>query len=128
MSTYSEKLKDPRWQQKRLLVMQRDFFRCRDCNSSHHELQVHHCFYETGNPWETEDVYLLTLCGPCHNKRHEKEKKIKRAVAIAMAGMTSSQMDYAVQLADVNTPKSSEDLLASITLSIAQRNFEENGK
>ena len=30
MSDYVEKLKDPRWQRKRLEIMQRDGFRCRE--------------------------------------------------------------------------------------------------
>jgi hypothetical protein len=125
--TYSDKLKDPRWQQKRLLVMQRDFWRCRDCNNSHNELQVHHCFYENGNPWETDDAFLITLCGPCHLVRHEKEREVKRAVSLAMAGMTKAQLDEAAALSVNSSPTGAEDLLSAITISIARRNYEENG-
>lgn len=107
--------------------MQRDFFRCRDCSSSHNELQVHHCFYEKGDPWETDDCFLITLCENCHNQRHAKETAIKRAVSLAMAGMTREQMDEAVSISKTNCRTTSEDLLACITMAIARRNFEEAG-
>ncbi len=65
--TYGEKLKDPRWQKMRLEVMQRDGFKCANCNSAENTLHVHHKFYVYGNePWEYELVDLLTLCEICH--------------------------------------------------------------
>lgn len=66
--SYSEKLKDPRWQKKRLEVMQRDNFKCQYCNDTETTLNVHHFFYESYNPWETELKYLVTLCQSCHQK------------------------------------------------------------
>lgn len=71
--TYSERLKDPRWQRKRLEVMQRDGFKCRDCGSETETLHVHHCHYERGAPWETNSVFMLTLCDKCHKSRQEME-------------------------------------------------------
>jgi hypothetical protein len=38
--TYSEKLKDPRWQKKRLEVMKRDDFKCKLCNDETTTLQI----------------------------------------------------------------------------------------
>jgi hypothetical protein len=65
--TYSEKLKDPRWQKKRLEIFQRDDFTCTFCKSKHIELQVHHKEYEYGKePWEYENDELETLCKECH--------------------------------------------------------------
>lgn len=123
--SYREKLKDPRWQKKRLLVMQRDFFACRDCNSSHNELQVHHCFYENENPWETDDQFLITLCKGCHERRHEKEKTIKRAVGYALAGMSLDELNEAAHIAEGTEGNISEDLLAAIAISVARKNFME---
>jgi hypothetical protein len=80
MSTYSEKLKDPRWQKKRLEVMQRDGFKCRDCSSGTSTLHVHHCFYEKGDPWNTDDAFLVTLCVDCHEHRQAGESKAKVAM------------------------------------------------
>jgi 5-methylcytosine-specific restriction endonuclease McrA len=76
--TYSEKLRDPRWQEMRLRVMQRDGFMCRDCHRSDSELQVHHCFYEKGNPWDTDPDLLMTLCAFCHGQRQDMETDIRR--------------------------------------------------
>jgi hypothetical protein len=83
--TYSEKLKDPRWQKKRLKVMERDGFKCRDCTNDGKTLHVHHCFYEIGNPWDTDPEFLITLCKDCHDERHELEGRFQRARGKAFA-------------------------------------------
>ena len=65
--TYSQKLRDPRWQKKRLEILSRDNFTCQLCNSKETELHVHHEFYIKGaNPWEYEDSWLITYCKYCH--------------------------------------------------------------
>lgn len=63
--TYSEKLKDPRWQKKRLEVMSRDEFKCRLCWDDKTTLHVHHTKYN-GEPWEADSDCLVTLCEHCH--------------------------------------------------------------
>lgn len=83
--TYTEKLKDPRWQRKRLEVMQRDNFTCRDCGSSDQSLQIHHCGYRGDGPWAAPTHLLLTLCGDCHTARQDIEKYIKSGVEGVMA-------------------------------------------
>ncbi|MFA4944922.1 MAG: hypothetical protein WC789_09510 [Lentisphaeria bacterium] len=78
MSTYSEKLKDPRWQKKRLEVMQRDEFRCVECGASDQTLNVHHAYYVRGRePWEYPDESLHTLCEPCHETRQEATDELR---------------------------------------------------
>lgn len=64
--SYSQKLKDPRWQKKRLEILSRDNFSCRFCGDTKTELQVHHKSY-FGEPWEQANDELLTLCRYCHN-------------------------------------------------------------
>lgn len=71
MATYSELLKDPRWQKKRLEIFQRDNFMCRDCFSTEKTLCVHHILYESLNPWETSDKFLITLCEECHKMEED---------------------------------------------------------
>ncbi len=39
---YSEKLKDPRWQKKRLEIFQRDEFHCQQCGDGENTLCVHY--------------------------------------------------------------------------------------
>lgn len=72
MSSYSELLKDPRWQRKRLLVLERDGFACTECGDNKSELQVHHRYYaKDRDPWEYEDFALATLCDPCHERAEQ---------------------------------------------------------
>lgn len=85
VNSYSEKLKDPRWQRKRLEIMQRDGFKCRDCDNSQHTLHVHHCGYAKGNPWETSGEMLLTLCDGCHQTRQSAEDEIKARFSVLLA-------------------------------------------
>ncbi len=67
MSTYSEKLKNPLWQKKRLEILQRDEFTCKLCSDTQTELHVHHKSYKHGNdPWEYEDSNFETYCKFCH--------------------------------------------------------------
>lgn len=65
--TYAEKLRDPRWQKKRLEILDRDGWRCRHCQSDTNTLHVHHTWYERGaDPWDYPDSCLVTLCEFCH--------------------------------------------------------------
>ena len=64
--TYIKKLKDPRWQKKRLEIMNRDYFKCVHCNDEKTTLNVHHKKY-TGEPWEAPNEDLETVCEDCHS-------------------------------------------------------------
>jgi 5-methylcytosine-specific restriction endonuclease McrA len=73
--TYSEKLRDPRWQKKRLLILDRDEWCCQQCFDGDSTLHVHHRRYRTGaEPWEYEDADLVTLCETCHAKEGRTRK------------------------------------------------------
>lgn len=77
--SYSELLKDPRWQKKRLQIMERDKFMCRECGDTESTLNVHHLFYNPHNlPWEYDESELKTLCESCHKGMHEDYESIKR--------------------------------------------------
>lgn len=65
MNTYSKKLRDPRWQKKRLEILQRDEFTCTLCGDTTTTLNVHHLEY-SGDPWEADNKHLQTLCEHCH--------------------------------------------------------------
>ena len=72
--TYSDKLKSPKWQKKRLEIMSRDKFTCKKCGDTESQLHVHHKEYIDGNdPWDYENNMLITLCEHCH-KEIELEK------------------------------------------------------
>lgn len=64
--TYSEKLKDPRWQKKRLEIFTRDNWTCQLCGDKETSLNLHHFEYSDGEPWEIPNSKLTTLCEHCH--------------------------------------------------------------
>lgn len=67
--TYAEQLRDPRWQELRLRIMDRDGFRCFHCESNERTLHVHHIFYKkAAKAWEYEPENLITLCERCHGR------------------------------------------------------------
>lgn len=66
--TYAEKLKDPRWQKKRLEVLGRDNFTCLMCGDTETELHIHHEYYPNSmNPWDIDIDDLTTYCKHCHS-------------------------------------------------------------
>jgi hypothetical protein len=81
--SYAEKLKDPRWQKKRLKILERDGWSCRHCGKSIHQLHVHHLVYgKNCDPWDYHDSILVSLCGDCH----EHFEKLRESV-LAWLGM-----------------------------------------
>ena len=70
---YSEKLRDPRWQKKRLEIFNRDDWRCMKCGDATSTLHVHHTIeYIHGlEPWDYPNETLLTVCWSCHRKEHD---------------------------------------------------------
>lgn len=72
--SYFEKLKDPRWQRKRLEKMQQQDFVCEGCYDSQSTLHVHHKIYFKGRePWEYDLDQLALLCESCHESEHEND-------------------------------------------------------
>lgn len=71
-SNYGEKLRSPKWQKRRLEILNRDQFACRLCGDKETQLHVHHLRYEKGaDPWDYNDGSLLTVCENCHEELHQ---------------------------------------------------------
>tara|TARA_R110000868_G_scaffold6290_1_gene35899 strand:+ start:151 stop:774 length:624 start_codon:yes stop_codon:yes gene_type:complete len=81
MKTYSEKLKDPRWQKKRLETLNRDKFTCMLCGDKETELHINHKKY-TKEPWDAPSNDLETLCKHCHIIHHSTKEKVYEVVKI----------------------------------------------
>jgi 5-methylcytosine-specific restriction endonuclease McrA len=78
---YADKLKDPRWQKKRLEVFQRDGFSCRACGDTTKTLNVHHLRYKKGGePWESPLSDLMTLCEYCHEEETNRRADFESAL------------------------------------------------
>lgn len=79
--TYSEKLRDERWKNKRLQVKEDAENKCEDCGSSNN-LEVHHCYYKYGlEPWQYPLDALKCLCSSCHEKRGKTEMILRARLA-----------------------------------------------
>ena len=92
---YSDKLRDPRWQKKRLEIFDRDEWMCQLCQDSEQTLHVHHLFYQKGKePWEYENEHLLTLCESCHEEETATRYTIERGLCTELAkrGFMSSDL------------------------------------
>lgn len=77
--SYLEKLKDPRWQKKRLEVLERDEWICVRCYDSESTLYVHHLTYEPNkDPWDYPLDNFITLCDACHAHEHEMRYQAER--------------------------------------------------
>lgn len=93
--TYSEKLKDPRWQKKRLEILQRDNWTCCNCGDDSKTLHVHHRIYINGkDPWEYPDHLLVTLCEYCHEGEESQKQEAIKAIynAFANIGLFNSEI------------------------------------
>jgi hypothetical protein len=76
--SYYEKLKDPRWQKKRLEVLSHYEFTCQSCFDDQQTLHVHHKEYFKGRePWEYDLRQLTVLCESCHEATHDSKDVFK---------------------------------------------------
>jgi hypothetical protein len=93
-STYSEKLRDPRWQKRRLEIMERDEWCCQFCFDSKSTLNVHHRYYEPGKqPWEYPDIALVTLCEHCHQQESDDRLRVEADLIKAFRESAASNDD-----------------------------------
>lgn len=75
MSKYSERLKDPQWQKRRLEILSNANFACQRCKCTSRTLHVHHNLYRKNtDPWDYPDRELMALCDQCH-KREEAQRE-----------------------------------------------------
>lgn len=84
-TTYSEKLRHPLWQKKRLQILNRDNWKCMFCGCEVKNLQVHHILYKKRDPWDYPDYLYQTLCDDCHAERQELTDKIVDALRISIS-------------------------------------------
>jgi len=83
---YSEALKHPKWQKKRLQILELSKFGCNRCGDENKSLHVHHTIYRKNKkPWEYPDHEFMVLCDTCHERLH----KMKQSLADSIAGQYS---------------------------------------
>jgi len=78
---YTDKLKNPHWQRKRLEIMQRDDFTCQMCKDTETTLNIHHKkYFKDKEPWDIDNKYLITLCEDCHNEIEQLKNDNKNLI------------------------------------------------
>lgn len=78
MDSYSEKLRDPRWQRRRREILKLAGYCCERCLSVDPPLNVHHRQYRDGaEPWDYADDELECLCEECHEEEHGFRKPLR---------------------------------------------------
>lgn len=92
---YSEQIKSPKWQKKRLEILNRDNFTCQICGCVDKTLHVHHVIYIPGRSiWEYEDNQLVTLCEDCHVKEHALSDFVSNIITdLKYQGLTNFEIE-----------------------------------
>lgn len=94
--TYREQLLHPRWQRKRLGVLERDGWMCMRCCADDKTLQVHHKRYVKGRmAWEYPDDELISLCSDCHHQTHEEKDAL--LAEIAQSGHLQGELAHLIR-------------------------------
>ena len=97
---YLNEYKDPRWQKKRLEILDRDGWKCRKCQSEEKTLHVHHWLYIKGREiWEYDDGLLTTLCEDCH-KEYKNNGFITKYYS-SLNAIIEQTIDDSIQLDDI---------------------------
>jgi len=97
--SYSDKLKDPRWQKKRLFILERAGWACQCCKDTKSTLHIHHLVYSKGAPWDAPDDTLECLCDGCHDFREhfntfwQGRSRISTAFCSGFFGLFASAFD-----------------------------------
>lgn len=124
MKNYKEQYLDPRWQKKRLLILERDDWTCQCCYSKENTLNVHHRIYITDKDlWDYPDDLLVTLCVDCHESEKEDMKKAlsELDLQMKMKFLSDEITDIAQGINEIGLENFSE--VTSITASAIRWSF-----
>lgn len=103
--SYSEKLKDPRWQKKRLETLDVADWTCQDCGTTTDHLHVHHFYYLKGKePWEVEECQLGVLCEHCHDLAEWARLNFLQCMARLPPGYFPKFVSLFAALFDIDCP------------------------
>lgn len=107
---FAEQYNHPKWQERRLHILERAGWKCEACGEAEKQLNVHHKLYVRGRKvWEYEDDELRALCKDCHNAYDVIRKEIQKVVGslhesdawevlgFARASLAESRGDVAIE-------------------------------
>jgi hypothetical protein len=105
MMDYKEQIKHPKWQKKRLEILERDDFTCQCCLDTEYTLCVHHKRYIKNRMiWQYDNYDLITLCEDCHQSIHLWDKKLKDNIELlfTLTNIGSNLTDYKILISLLN--------------------------
>lgn len=79
---FKDQYKHPKWQKKRLEILERDNFNCVNCGEDDKQLDVHHGYYEINKMlWEYDNQTMITLCKKCHKDVDVEKRALHKKIA-----------------------------------------------
>lgn len=115
MATYSEMLKDPRWQKVRLEKLQEAEWMCQRCMDKETMLSVHHKRYVKGRkPWEYKPYELVVLCQPCHEEEHSAKDMRSELMARLHVDGPASTTDFFAFAAGYIEVQTNDELISEL--------------
>lgn len=122
--TYHEMLLDPRWQKKRLEILESHEWACDSCSSKERTLHVHHKVYWPGcAPWEYQNGWLAVLCDVCHEE--ETERALEHKATLSAEGEEPEFHKRIAKLLPGLDPENAEQIL--FDLMFFEKRFQEQG-
>ena len=96
--------KTTRWKKKRQVILKRDDYLCRECKrygKTTEAKTVHHAIPVEERPeLAFENKILISLCGPCHDKMHDRNTNELTALGRQWADRLG--LDYPPRLKDLD--------------------------
>lgn len=101
-TAYQKKLLDPRWQKKRLQILDAAKWTCEWCRNKRETFHVHHGYYRKGaDPWDYSDEYFHVLCHSCHEIAETERGEIYRVMGMIppakMFGLIERVVSFAAE-------------------------------
>jgi hypothetical protein len=92
---YKEQLRDPRWQKRRLQVLQYAGWRCQICGVKDQELHCHHSYYSKGKmAWQYPKGAIISVCWRCHERLHPKKEEPTPTPELPPVGADKAAADF----------------------------------
>ena len=113
---FQEQIKHPKWQKRRLEIMQRDGFACQICGDEETTLHVHHLRYVPNRAyWDYEDWELITLCESCHKNEHSTDDLLECIERLKRRGITLFEILCLLEDIDVSVYLGNHAAILDIT-------------
>lgn len=82
MKDYKSQYTHPKWQKRRLEMLEAANFQCQSCEETEKTLHVHHKRYVKGRDvWDYGDEELEVLCEDCHKHEHFQKDELNKMLA-----------------------------------------------